>query len=188
MAEIQSQPRGRGRRNRRRSNVNVKPDMTAMVDVAFLLLTFFILVGVIAADHYLGLHVPPKGRNISMQESKILTLHPLDHGQVAYYIGEPKPENPVHLTDFGPEGLRQVLIQHLEGPGALLCADLAKAERSGSGCWDPIVLIKPAPKSPYGAFVKTIDELEIVHMPKHSLGVWEDSDRQFLSEAGIRIP
>ncbi|MEZ4687929.1 MAG: biopolymer transporter ExbD, partial [Bacteroidia bacterium] len=102
MAMIQeggaSHARTRGRPIRKRSRSYV--DMTAMVDVAFLLLTFFVLSAVVSKDHVLDFFPPPKNTPVSEQKEELVLSVILDkNNKVWYYTGITEPE--IHESWMG---------------------------------------------------------------------------------------
>ena len=103
MAEVQTNNSGKSR-----SRKSTRIDMTAMVDVAFLLLTFFILTTTLASPG--GIHfVTPsdKGTPGKIPEEKIMTLILGGDDQVYYYHG--MADGAYAQTDFSETGLRQVI-------------------------------------------------------------------------------
>ncbi|MEM0997868.1 MAG: biopolymer transporter ExbD [Bacteroidota bacterium] len=184
MAEVQSESSGakskhtRGPRQKKRST---RIDMTAMVDVAFLLLTFFILTTTLAKPYVLPAVKPPlseTNRNQPVKQSKVLTLILGAEDQVHYYTGM---GDTVHTTDFSATGLRQVVVQHLQKyPN--LCRDANNAP----GCWDPIVVIKPHDHCSYRNLVDALDEMRIVRAPKYALDDVLAEDSLLLAANGLR--
>src|SRR5829696_1723603 len=86
------QPRGKkggkGKIHRPKRRLGVRIDMTPMVDVAFLLLIFFMVTTVFRTPQALEINLPPdKDIQIEVMESKVLTLRVLDDGRVYYKRG-----------------------------------------------------------------------------------------------------
>jgi biopolymer transport protein ExbD len=102
MAEIQqSKPEEKGRsKSRRRLHI----DMTPMVDLAFLLLTFFVMTSVLTKRYAMGLDMPEDDLTINrapIPASRVLTLI-LDEGDKIYWY---RADNPVlEATTFSPGG------------------------------------------------------------------------------------
>ena len=119
-------------------------DMTAMVDVAFLLLTFFVLTAVIQDYSIMALTMPPKDISLDREdleadvdEEKIVTLILGNEDSIHYFHRITDVE--VKHTTYDPEtGLSQVIQEHLNRH-----PELKKCEgRETRGCWDPILLSK----------------------------------------------
>jgi len=79
-----------GRRPKRR--VGIRIDMTPMVDVAFLLLIFFMVTTVFRTPKALEINLPPKDLNVQVPESKTMTLRILADGRLYWKRGA--KENP----------------------------------------------------------------------------------------------
>jgi biopolymer transport protein ExbD len=174
MAEIQPGPSaakgGRPKQKKRSTRV----DMTAMVDVAFLLLTFFILTTTMAAPQAMELNKSPlDGEGKPVAESKVLTLV-LDKGdQVHYWEGSTDPV--VQTVDLTAEAIRPVIQAHLRRhPNR--CA----AASPTAGCWDPIFVIKPYKASRYKNFVDLLDEMKINDVPKYAVADFLPEDSLLL--------
>src|SRR5256885_16648798 len=79
-----------GRRPKRR--VGIRIDMTPMVDVAFLLLIFFMVTTVFRTPKALEINLPPKELTQDVACSKTMTLRILADGRLYWKRG--CPENP----------------------------------------------------------------------------------------------
>lgn len=96
-------------------------DMTPMVDLGFLLLTFFVLTSTFAKPKVMSLAYPAKEKDETTKPPEVnnaITFIVSDD-RVFYYEGEFHPEGnadgvpPTQLTEtnFGPEGIRKLLIE-----------------------------------------------------------------------------
>lgn len=74
-----------GRRPKRR--VGIRIDMTPMVDVAFLLLIFFMVTTVFRTPKALEINLPPKDAKVDVMESKTMTLRILADGRLYWKRG-----------------------------------------------------------------------------------------------------
>lgn len=152
--------------------------MTAMVDVAFLLLTFFILTTTLTQPHGIFLATPvddgPPGK---ITHHKVLTLILGDEDKVYYYHG--LPESNYTQTDFSEQGVRQVIWDHLNRH-----ENRCKGEMAGK-CWDPIFVVKPRPDSRYKNLVDVLDELELADAPKYSYSSFGRNDSLYWADRRI---
>lgn len=137
---------------------STKIDMTAMVDVAFLLLTFFILTTTLAQPQTMELNLPPKKddieeeeREIKVKEEKILTLILGEEDQVYFYKGVPDQEGVLDQTSFDPQGVRKIIRTHLVSVN------------------DPIIVIKPNETCRYKNVVDILDEMAITQAKKYAM-------------------
>ncbi|HET9504519.1 MAG TPA: biopolymer transporter ExbD [Hymenobacter sp.] len=100
--------------------MSTKIDMTPMVDLAFLLLTFFMLTTTFAKPNVLQLQMPAKVKdkelNTKIKESEAMTVILAPDDKVFYYFGLNSPKDPtvavpkVEVTDFSANGIRKVLL------------------------------------------------------------------------------
>ena len=86
--------KGPGGQKRPKRRVAIRIDMTPMVDVAFLLLIFFMVTTVFRQPQALEISLPPKDARVEIAQSNVMTLRVLAHpdttrGVRAFYkIGE----------------------------------------------------------------------------------------------------
>lgn len=121
MAEIaESGGGGHGKGGKKRAKKgSTKVDMTPLVDLAFLLLTFFVLTSTFSKAKVMSLVYPaktPVDGPISKVNEAITIL--LSEDRVFYYTGEfrkepanGKPATELIETDLGPNGLRKTLTE-----------------------------------------------------------------------------
>ncbi|WP_375438331.1 ExbD/TolR family protein [uncultured Hymenobacter sp.] len=170
MAEISSSaPAGRGTKPRRKK-MSTRIDMTPMVDLAFLLLTFFILTASFNKPTVMQLTMPDgKGTPSDVSEKQALTLLLGKNGQVHYFFGlntEARPAT-LHTTTFKSEGLRRVLLQRQRQLPA------------------PTVLIKAGQDAKYRDLVDALDEMTITDQQKYALVDLSAADRKLLEKNSL---
>ncbi len=170
------QPTPRAGKKPRARKHNFRLDMTPMVDLAFLLLTFFMLTTTFAKPHVMQLTMPVKDPNhpTDIRQSRALTIVLGSAHRVYYYVGLPAPADasvPVptlHTTDFGAHGIRQVLLaRRRQQPGL-------------------VVLIKAGPHAKYQDMVDILDEMNSTAQPKYAITELSATDRQLLPAAEQR--
>ncbi|MDB4924331.1 biopolymer transporter ExbD [Mucilaginibacter sp.] len=156
MAELDTSgggKKGGGKVRSKKSSTRV--DLTAMVDLAFLLITFFILTTTLQKPKAMDLVMPDKDEKTKNQlpvpETRTMTILLGSKNKVEWYMGMPsKPLTAPTVEGFGKTGIRKTLLE--KGQEVLA--------RSGK---DMIVLIKPSSKSTYYDMVTIMDELNIVN-------------------------
>jgi len=81
------------RRPKRR--VSIRIDMTPMVDIAFLLLIFYMVTTVFAMPQAMEINLPPKDQKeeIEIKESNLMTIRVDDAGRFWWNLKTPTPEN-----------------------------------------------------------------------------------------------
>ncbi|MBM3919625.1 MAG: ExbD/TolR family protein [Sphingomonadales bacterium] len=118
MAQIQESGGGGhgkgGKKRAKKSSTHV--DMTPMVDLAFLLLTFFVLTSTFSKPKVLRMIFPEKLDkidNVKAPEVKDgLTLLLTDKDKIYYYRGSLKPTTELIPIDYTRTGLRKVLVDY----------------------------------------------------------------------------
>lgn len=195
MAEVDSS-QGGGRSKKggpKTKKKSTKIDMTAMVDVGFLLLTFFVLTATMSSSAVMDFQMPPKAddeieeedRRKKIDEAKIMTIVLEDEDKITYYVGITEPD--IQETDFSKKGIRNAIRGHLTlGPrttGAALCVEVNNAP----GCWDPIFVVKPRPESRYKNLIDILDEFAITKAPKYAIDKFTPEDSLFIATGGVIV-
>lgn len=171
MAEIsQGGGGGKGKGGKVRSKkASTKIDMTPMVDLAFLLLTFFMLTTTFNKPQTMELTLPEKPKAEDkvpeVNEKKVVTLILGANDKVYWYHGITNPE--VKVTDFSANGIRKVLMtQNSQIPGMIL-------------------LIKPSEESRYKNMVDILDEMNITNMQRFALVPITTEDKDLVKESNL---
>lgn len=153
---------GAGRRNRRSPRI----DFTPMVDLGFLLITFFMLTTTLHKPNVMPLVMPDSdGRPEPTRASRSLTLLLGSENRVFWYEGLP---DTLHLqeTGFDVDGVRAVVLdkmRRLEQQSGLQSYKDAKTGDLKQGSYLNVV-IKPCPDSRYENLVDALDEMNICHV------------------------
>ena len=94
MAEVvQAGGRGHGKGKKRKSRLGVRLDMTPMVDVAFLLLTFFMLTTTLLTPQVMEISLPPDSKvPVQIAESNLLTLRIRGDQTIFWNMGQEAPQ------------------------------------------------------------------------------------------------
>ncbi len=159
MSEIQSQTQQKTTGGQRCKKLATRIDLTPMVDLGFLLITFFVFTTSLSRPMTMRLALP-NGDNIlegpKITANKVLTLILADENKVGYYQGDDSAA--IQFTNYGINGLRDVIIKKRQ-------AVLAKY---GDG-EELTVLIKPADECKYKNVVETLDEMLINKVTRYML-------------------
>lgn len=138
---------------------STRVDMTPMVDLGFLLITFFIFTTTMSTPSAMQLYMPkdtdkPDEQN-KAKESGALTVLIGKGNQVYYYEGQLLPDGSnFKSTSFDPEtGIRKVLID--------------KKRRTPEE--DLVVVIKPNDEATYKNTVDILDEMTINGIKRFAL-------------------
>ncbi|MBK6635568.1 MAG: biopolymer transporter ExbD [Chitinophagaceae bacterium] len=88
-------------------------DLTPMVDLGFLLITFFVFTTALTTPMAMNIVVPYDKRpvNDDVCESCVLTVLLHNNNRIVYYEGDLKNDPPVKETGFAAGEIRNVLMQ-----------------------------------------------------------------------------
>ena len=144
--------KGKGRPKRR---VGVRIDMTPMVDVAFLLLIFFMVTTVFRTPQALEINLPPdENIKIEIAESKVMSIFVLDQDNVYWRRGG-------KTVPWAHTGV----------------ANLSKVFALFRGNKDLVVVIKIDREAKFNNMVKIIDELDLANLGRFSLATLSPEER-----------
>ena len=187
MAEIQDSGGGDKKGGKVRSKkMSTKIDFTPMVDLGFLLITFFMLTTTLAKPNIMPIVMPDKNLEKiedaeSVKESQVLTLLLGDNDVVYYYEGL---ENAVlDSTDYSAEGLRAVILKK---------KDKVKQQWGEEERDDPKnegqkkmvsrlnVIIKPTKDARYKNVVDVFDEMKITDIGRYVMLEVSEKEMEFI--------
>ncbi|MBL7842127.1 MAG: biopolymer transporter ExbD [Cyclobacteriaceae bacterium] len=144
-------------------------DMTPMVDLAFLLLTFFVMTTTLNKPQAMQINMPDKPKEGDEQpevnERNVLTLVLGENDKIYWYIGITDPK--VEVTNFSATGIRKVLQEK-------------KAENPKI-----IVLIKSLDEARYKNMVDIMDEMSISSVQRFALVEITDVDKELVKESQL---
>jgi len=154
-------PRGhdkkKGKKKKKR-RVGVKIDNTPMVDVAFLLLTFFMLTTTMNKPQTMEINLPPSNDvTVEVAESNLMTIRVKEDGTIYWNIARETPAK----VEF--KNLRKLMADRNQANPKLIT--LIKIERKGK----------------YQMMVDIMDELNLANITRFSLAPMEDADKKILS-------
>lgn len=142
-------------------------DLTAMVDLAFLLITFFMLTTSLSKPQSMDLTMPDKEKTDDVpkqeaKESKTMTILIGKDRKLKYYMGMIKdPYQGIGPTDstYGKDGIRAVILNKM--------AELkAKGQVDKDGI---VVLIKATEDATYKDMIDILDEMAITGVAIYSI-------------------
>ena len=134
-------------------------DLTPMVDLGFLLITFFMYTTTLARPATMELNMPsrePTTEPTTVVAESTLTLIPTKDHRIVYYEGI--LSDPGQLKQCSFLQLRQVILKKKGQVVALPATFSANAHKM-------YVLIKPGDDSTYGDLVQLLDEMSINAVP-----------------------
>ena len=188
MSEVQSnqQDSGRGKHKKvRAKKSSTHIDMTPMVDLAFLLLTFFMLTTTFSKPKTMEINMPVKEPTAEPTKSNnAVTILLGDTDRIFWYFGEFKPEETqLEETNWSAQGIRKVLLDNnayandkiKELEKKLLKGEIPdsvfKRQRVDIQGEKPslFVLIKTDDKAKYKNVIDALDECNITNVGKYAL-------------------
>lgn len=185
MAELNTGDGGgkKGKVRSKKSNPGV--DLTAMVDLAFLLITFFMLTTTLAKPQSMPLAMPDKDKDqkvpddFKVDESRLMTVLIGKDNKIMWYRGifETPIETPTEAV-FGKDGIRKDLLKQIAIGKAI-------ATRDGKPEQGLIVNIKASDKASYKNLVDMLDEMAITHPQLYAIGDITPGELDLLTKSGL---
>ncbi len=195
MAEIiQEEKQSGGKKKPKKHSTHI--DMTPMVDLMCLLITFFMLTTAFSKPKIMEIVLPEKlKKNEKVDAPKAVGSRTINlilgpENKIYFYNGkadDPKTAPPLQVADFssGPTGIREVLLERnralfkkiqqfnddvtagkIKIPRDSINAALRKLKSDDDT--GPIVLIKAYKKANYGNFVDILDEMSIIGIARYT--------------------
>ena len=118
----------KGKKRFRKRRVGIRIDMTPMVDVAFLLLIFFMVTTVFRLPQAMEINLPPKEATVEVAESNVIMLYVYGDGKMVYRQGNDGPLEPIPFAS-----LRSTLRDMLQQNDKLIT--LVKFDRTTAYHW-----------------------------------------------------
>ncbi len=131
-------------------------DMTPMVDLGFLLITFFIFTSTLSESNALGLVMPAQGPPSLTGASKTLTVVLGGEDELSYYQGK--------LESSG--GLQPTSYHTQHGFGSII---RAKQEMLGTEKNELMVIINPSDHATYDNLINILDEIKINGVSRYAI-------------------
>ena len=140
--------------------MGIRMDMTPMVDVAFLLLTFFMLTTVFSQPQSMEINLPDSKEPVEIAESNVFQLRVDGDGAIWYGTGQ----EPLKQTTFA--GVNQVLRENgNRNPGKTVT--VLKIDRDGK----------------YSNAVDLLDEFDLTDVSRFAIAPMTDQDRALIAAA-----
>lgn len=210
MAEIiQNEGGGKQKGKKRAKKHSTHIDMTPMVDLACLLLTFFMLTTAFAKAKVMEIVLPEKDDPTETPENKpkvdssrALNIILIGDDKVLWYNGLANPAKPplprIHETDFSDDGIREILLQRNKDlftkietmkqdviTGKIVMPrDSVDSQRKRYMRADkagPVVLIKAHENVKYKNIVDILDEMAITNIALYALIDINDVEKQMVN-------
>jgi len=195
MAEINTGGGGGHKGGKVRSKkASTRVDLTPMVDLGFLLITFFMLATTLIKPQTMEINLPrndkiEKKDQTLVKASKSITIILAKNNKIFYFFGDgktdPVTKGPVQVqtADFSKTGIRQMLLDR-NAPIVALIKELRKekerirmsdeeyrkkAAQVRSGDAAAIVMITATDEAKYDNLVNILDEMQICNVSKYAI-------------------
>ncbi|MBC7776066.1 MAG: biopolymer transporter ExbD [Phycisphaerae bacterium] len=163
MADFQASAQSNVARGKPRSHrMSTRIDFTPMVDLGFLLITFFMLTTALAKPSVMPLVMPKDdGTTEPIKQSKVLTFLLGADDKVYWYEGLDIEK--MDSTTFDADGLRQVILRKKEKVETQFGLQKYTDSKTGAELQGSQlnVIIKPANSARYKNLVDALDEMAI---------------------------
>jgi len=181
MAELDTSGGGhkKGPGVKKGKKLSTRVDLTPMVDLGFLLITFFIFTTTMSQPTALKLFLPddkvnPEDQN-KAKESGVLTILMGADNHIYYYEGQLKPDGSNFLSASynGENSIRDVILKKK--------ADVRSRSKDSENPYkDFVVVIKPGAECNYKNVIDILDEMAINVVKKYALVDISDGEAQLV--------
>lgn len=183
--------------------LSTRVDMTPMVDLGFLLITFFVFTATMNEPTTLDLNMPKdikdKKEQTEVKESGVLSVM-LGKDDVVYYYEGKLAEDGSNFKSTNFKGIRDVIINKRKDvmdryvPDPACEAKMAKEGKPISNCADKdfVVIIKPSKDATYKNTVDILDEMTINQVRTYAMVKIFDQEYELIkkteefNQAGIK--
>ena len=180
MAELNTGGGGGKDKKVRSKKQNAGVDLTAMVDLAFLLITFFMLTTSMNKPQSMNLAMPDKRdadkveEETKVDENRTMTVLLGADNKLKWYRGMPQEplEGPTESA-YGKDGIRQVI----------LAQDTKAKAYSQDNEKGIIVIIRASKDATYRNLIDILDEMAITGVKSYAIVDITDQDLEFLGES-----
>lgn len=175
MAELDSSGSSKHEKKVRTKKSLPKVDLTAMVDLAFLLITFFMLTTTLNKPTAMDIVKPDQENNtaqLDVPESRTMTILLGKNNKLACYMGLPGKSTP-EIQGF--DQIRETILRNIN-----------KVQQTTGK--DMVLIIKPTSGAVYKNLVDIMDEVKITGIrtaPAIDDNNILDNEKEFMSKQGI---
>jgi biopolymer transport protein ExbD len=204
--EEKSQKGGKKRAKKHPAHV----DMTPMVDLICLLLTFFILTAAFNKPKTMVINMPDKEKHNppKVLDTRMLNILVGDSGKVYYYVGmiqSGKPDPELIKSNFSKDGIRKVLLEKnkdlfskistykdglltgkIKDPDSVVqrkIREWKKSDADNNTTGGPTVLIKASEKTKYRDIVALVNEMSITNIAVYAIIDMNAKEKEMLAKA-----
>lgn len=185
MAELNTGGDGGKGKKVRSKKMNPGVDLTAMVDLAFLLITFFMLTTTLSKPQSMPLAMPDKNKKdptetpTKIPEERMMTILIGKDNKILWYMGRfDAPTVPPTEAVFGKNGIRKDLLKNVK-------LGKAYAMKEGKPEQGLVVNIKASDEANYKNLVDMLDEMAITDPQLYAIGDITPGEIDLLKKTGL---
>ncbi|MES2382562.1 MAG: biopolymer transporter ExbD [Bacteroidota bacterium] len=189
--------------------LSTRVDFTPMVDLGFLLITFFMLTTSLNKPKTMELNMPvkdPNGDNTPIKVSQAVTVLLTGNNQVMYYFSDPVTLEPMtpQITDFSDGGIRPMLLRENKKRNPKLDSiqvykDLFKTSKIKESemkariadikAWKDglIVVIKADDNAKFKNIVDILDEMLICNIGRYAIVDISDPEKDLIKSSAASL-
>jgi biopolymer transport protein ExbD len=203
---VERQKKGGGKPGHRRPKrrIAIRIDMTPMVDIAFLLLIFYMVSTVFAMPQAMEINLPPaeQEEQVEVKESNLLTIRVDAENRYWWNLKTPTPENLPELLPSEPILPTDTVTYKLNSD---TLRSLLVIQNRANPRLNTLILINR--KGTYGDMVNILDEIDVIERSwnaaraeelgkkvdeltrdekfsyRYAIGNWEDRDDKIIEAA-----
>jgi biopolymer transport protein ExbD len=192
----------KGAKKIRSKKQSTRVDFTPMVDLGFLLITFFMLTTSMNKPQTMEINMPVKDKVEEEDQTKIkasqaMTVLLVENHKIVYYFGIEDPK--LERTDFSADGIRKILLKENRDRNAkvdsipiyrsqfqnkLITEEQYKKHVRDIKAYKDglIVVIKAHDDSKYKDLVDILDEMQICNIGRYAIVDISDVEKEMLSK------
>lgn len=172
MADINNQPLQKKHQRTSCNKKSTRIELTAMVDLGFILLSFFVFTAALSQPMVMNLVVPndkESGITDDICETCVLTLILDKDNKIFYFTG--KEETALYrVTDYSSTGIRKIIMQK------------KKNVFQQNGKDDFVLIIKPTKHASFKNLVDVVDECSINRVKRYYIDEINEVDKNRLKK------
>lgn len=190
MADVAENPQDGGGKKGRGKKPSPRIDLTPMVDLAFLLITFFILTTTLAKPKAMEIAIPKtEVEDVDQKpvdDDLVMTILLAPKNVILYYFGKPETAaadpTAIKSTTFDKEkGIRKAIVDKKKAVAALPIG--MGTDQKGNKINKTMVLIKAVDSSVYGNMVDILDEMHINDIKFYAILPISDPEKTLVDNA-----
>ena len=162
------------RKQKTYSKAALKIDMTPLVDLGFLLITFFIFTTTMAEPYKTDLYMPADGDGMEVGKSNALTVLLACNDSIYYYHGQ--------LDDA--INTKQVQVTNYNVTSGIGAVIRQKQKQLGNNKDEFVLMMKPLETSSYKNLMNALDEVMINNVKRYAIMEATDAEKEFISSTG----